>query len=370
MERLTRRIARRLDRGRPDAGGAAASEPEAPATDPVPPLAGHDADAGLPFDAGDFERRLVWMWGSPRSGSTWLLRQLSWPLFPKPLSTTILKPPGAGREQGRPFDVLPVDESFISNHLAPAFGDPSEVDGSYVPGTLNNYLGGRPVYAYSEAYREVWAPEARRFALVRLYAFLERARAEGVSFTPDALLVIKEVNGSHAADLLMALMPRSRQLFLVRDGRDVVDSLMHAYQPGGFLARHQGYSYETPEERLEGVAWASRLWSVNVDTTLRAIDAHPPELSRTVRYEDLLADNAAQIGALDAWLGLGRDAAERNAMLEATAFAALPEKRRGDTERNRAASPGLWRENLSDEEQRICHEIMGPRLKRLGYETD
>ncbi len=62
----------------------------------------------------------------------------------------------------------PVDESFISNHLSPAFGDPREVDGAYVPGTINNYLGDRPVYAYSKAYREVWAPEARRFALVRL----------------------------------------------------------------------------------------------------------------------------------------------------------------------------------------------------------
>ncbi len=168
----------------------------------------------------------------------------------------------------------------------------------------------------------------------------------------------------------MALMPRSRQLFLVRDGRDVVDSLMHAYQPGGFLARHQGYSYSTPEERLEGVAWGARLWSVNVDTTLRAIDAHPAELSRTVRYEDLLADNRARITELDAWLGLDRSEAEREEMLAATAFAAVPDKRRGATERNRAANPGLWRENLSEEEQRICNEIMGPRLKRLGYEID
>jgi hypothetical protein len=263
-----------------------------------------------------------------------------------------------------------VDESFISNHLSPAFGDPREVDGSYVPGTINNYLGDRPVYAYSKAYREVWAPEARRFALVRLYAFAERARAEGIPVTQDPALIIKEVNGSHAADLVMGLMPRSRLLFLVRDGRDVVDSLMHAYAPGGFLARHQGYSYSTPEERLEGVAWASRLWSCNVDMTLRAIDAHTPGLSHTVRYEDLLADNAARIEELNAWIGLDRSREQLDSMLEATSFEAVPDKRRGSTERNRAARPGLWRENLSEDEQRICMEIMGPRLKRLGYEID
>ena len=40
--------------------------------------------------------------------------------------------------------------------------------------------------------------------------------------------------------------------------------------------------------------------------TLRAIDAHPAELSRTVRYEDLLADNGARIDELDGWVGLTR----------------------------------------------------------------
>lgn len=364
---MRKRLLARL-RGSGNAGRQDGPEPLR--TDPIQPLAGHDADAGLPFDADALERRVVWMWGSPRSGSTWLLRQLCWPLFPEPEATTVFRLPGAERDVDRPYDTIPVDESFISNHLAPALGDPREHEGRYVPGTINNYLGGRPVYAYSEAYRAAWEPEARRFALLRLYSYLARARADGVRTSEDPLLVVKEVNGSHAADIVMGLMPRSRLLFLVRDGRDVVDSLMHAYQPGGFLARHQGYSYETPEERREGVAWAARLWSCNVDTTLKAMDAHDPALTETVRYEDLLADNAARIAALQSWLGLRRDADEQAKLLDATSFEATPERRRGATERNRAARPGLWRENLSDEEQRICTEIMGPRLQKLGYEID
>ncbi len=339
------------------------------AGEPAAALSGYDADAGLPFDAGELESRIVWMWGSPRSGSTWLLRQLSYPLFPNPEQTTVFNVPEGGRRR-RDYDVLPVDESFISNHLAPAFADPREVDGAYVPGTINNYLGDRPVYAYSKAYRDVWAPEARRFALVRLYGFLARARAEGVPMTADPLIAIKEVNGSHAADLVMGLMPRSRLLFLVRDGRDVVDSLLHAYQPGGFLARHQGRAFATDEERAEGLRWAALLWSCNVDMTLRAIDAHPAALSHTVRYEDLLADTPAKIDELYGWLGIERDADERERMLSDTAFAAVPAQRRGALERNRAARPGLWRENLSDDEQRICLEIMGTRLARLGYAVD
>jgi hypothetical protein len=247
-------------------------------TDAVPGLSDYSADAGLPFDAAGLEGRIVWMWGSPRSGSTWLLRQLAYPLAPNPEATTIFDPPAEQVGWTRPFDVLPVDESFISNHLAPAFADPREVDGAYVPGTINNYLGKRPVYAYSDAYREVWAPEARRFALVRLFGFLSRARDEGVALTPDPLLVIKEVNGSHAADLIMGLMPGSRLLFLVRDGRDVVDSLLHAYQPGGFLARHQGRAFETPEERAEGLRWAAILSKNNAFMSRRAHDGKPRDL--------------------------------------------------------------------------------------------
>ena len=39
----------------------------------------------------------------------------------------------------------------------------------------------------------------------------------------------------------------------------------------------------------------------------------------------------------------------------------------GPTEFARAASPGLWRENLSSEEQRTTTEIMGKQLAALGY---
>jgi hypothetical protein len=39
----------------------------------------------------------------------------------------------------------------------------------------------------------------------------------------------------------------------------------------------------------------------------------------------------------------------------------------GPTEFARAAQPGLWRENLSAEEQRVVQEIMGAELEALGY---
>jgi hypothetical protein len=35
----------------------------------------------------------------------------------------------------------------------------------------------------------------------------------------------------------------------------------------------------------------------------------------------------------------------------------------------RAATPGLWRENLTEDEQRTMDEIMGAKLAELGYEV-
>lgn len=324
------------------------------------------ASAGLPFDDRRLEASLVWIWGTPRSGSTWLLQQLCHPLELRPSAPAGFREPEPRERSASGFDAVPIDESFIPNHLAPAFGDPIEHDGSYLPATLNNYAGRVPSYAFSRAYADVWRPEYRRLALVRLHSIVARARAQGIPIVRAPRIVIKEGNGSHASDLVMALLPTARMIFLARDGRDVVDSLLHAYEPGGFFARNQQKAFETPQERLEGLRWASRMWACNVDVTLKALADHPPELRRLVRYEDLLADPLGEMTSLFEWLGLVRSAEWIERMVEQRSFAASD--RRGRHERNRSATPGLWRENLSSREQAAVAEIMGTRLAALGYE--
>lgn len=326
---------------------------------------GPRSSSGLSFDDEGFEARLLWIWGTPRSGSSWLLQLLAHPLHPDPERVAGFR--GLKRPH-RPHDAIPIDEPFIANHLAPAFAEPREVDGIYVPGTLNNYLAGKPSYALSSEYEDVWRPEARRFALVRLHGVIDRARREGFEVEDLPTVAIKEVNGSHASDLVMGLMPRARMLLLARDGRDVVDSLLHAYRPGGFLARNQGRVIETPAERAEGVRWAAGMWRCNADMTMRAIERHPSGLSRILRYEDLRADAVPHLSSLFEWLGLSRSAARIEEIVAAHTFESVPESKRGPLTRNRSARPGLWRENLSVEEQRTANEIMGPALERLGYE--
>jgi hypothetical protein len=49
-------------------------------------------------------------------------------------------------------------------------------------------------------------------------------------------------------------------------------------------------------------------------------------------------------------------------------FEAIPAESRGPGRFARAATPGLWRENLSTEEQRLLMDVIGPKLQQLGYE--
>jgi hypothetical protein len=322
---------------------------------------------GLSFDDDALESRLVWIFGSTRSGSTWLLRLLCHPLTLEPEDGLGFSLPRAARS-GSPVDALPVNEFLLGHHLAPQTGDPiKRPDGQYVPATVNSFWSPGPDYAMSKHFEDVWRPELRRFALVRLHATLERA-ATRFPVGDDPAVIIKDVGVSHAAQTTMSLLPRSRFLFMVRDGRDVVDSLVHAAQPGSWFTRITKPLISSDEDRLDFVRQKAIDWACWTDACQRAWTAHPPELRRMVRYEDLLADPVGELGSLCRWIGLERDVAALETAVSANAFGA--NEPTGPTEFARAASPGLWRQNLSSEEQRLTEEIMGERLVDLGYQLE
>jgi Sulfotransferase family len=321
-------------------------------------------DAGLSFDDDAFESRLVWIFGSTRSGSTWLLCLLCHPLILERRGGLGFSLPETARG-GPPLDALPVNELLLGHHLAPQTGDPIKAAGGrYVPATVNFFWSPHTHYLMSRDFEDVWRPELRRFALVRLHAVVERA-ATRLPVGDDPAVVIKDVGTSHAAQQTMWLLPRSRLLFMVRDGRDVIDSLIHAAQPGAWMARATKPLISNDEDRLDFVREKSIDWACRTDSCQRAWAAHPPELRRIVRYEQLLADPVGELGSLCQWIGLERDGAALEAAVRANAFGA--NEPTGPTEFARAATPGLWRENLSSEEQRIAEEIMGARLAELGY---
>ena len=112
--------------------------------------------AGLPFDDEELESRLVWIWGSPRSGSTWLLRLLSHPLTLDDRAPLGFHQPPRWRGW---VDMLPINESFLTNHLAPLVQGALYTE-SWKPMTLSVLfdLDTRPNCFFSPQYQDVWEP--------------------------------------------------------------------------------------------------------------------------------------------------------------------------------------------------------------------
>jgi hypothetical protein len=92
-----------------------------------------------------------------------------------------------------------------------------------------------------------------------------------------------------------------------------------------------------------------------------------PGPTLTLRYEDLLASPAERLGEVFDWLGLPVGAPDVARIVENHAFDSIAAEKRGSEQFYRAATPGLWRENLTEAEQDAVRRVIGPKLAELGY---
>jgi hypothetical protein len=299
---------------------------------------GSAAAGGFSLDSN--EDRLAWIFGSSRSGSTWLLRML------------------ASLDR-----VVPVDDPHLGHHLgvwrpislawATAEHPPDLT-------TLDRVKHDKDGYFFSDRYRGAWEPALRRLIVDRF-----DAQTSDTMRSPDPVVVVKEP-GSHVADLLMTMFPGSRLVFLLRDGRDVVDSWLAAYRKGSW-ALDEGAFPVTAEGRVALVRWQSAVWAFRTRVVLDAFEAHPADRRVLVRYEDLVADPARELARICPALGLDVTAETLADVAGAHAYAAVPQAEKGERKEIRSASPGCWRDNLSPAEHAVMHEVMGPMLERMGY---
>jgi hypothetical protein len=152
-------------------------------------------------------------------------------------------------------------------------------------------------------------------------------------------------------DELAAVWPDARFVVLVRDGRDVTVSLLGV--PFG----------------PNNVWSAARFWADGIRRGREAAERYPDRVT-TVRYEDLVADPAAEAERLCAFLGLGFD--EEMLAIEETDPARLdPGKAAwftGLAAGINAAGVGKWKTELSPRDQRLFSALAGPELESLGYE--
>jgi hypothetical protein len=291
------------------------------------------------------ESRVVWIFGSPRSGSTWLLEMLA---------------------EARAPGVAPIDETWAGELFNRTFAWPK--DGTLkIVSTRDSHatLGG---WVLAPEREPLWAPVMRAFLLEGIEDQLAHGQAR--TDWDDPYVVIKEPNSSEAADTLVELLPRSRVLFLLRDGRDVIDSMADHFTTASWGApKDMGWDRLSPAEREKLIVGSAASWVYRTEAVQRACVLVGPKASLTVRYEDLLADTPAELEKVAGWIGVetpdgwAADVAARHA------FERIPEEQRGSGKFHRAATPGLWREHMTDTEQALMDEVMGEKLRELGYET-
>jgi hypothetical protein len=266
--------------------------------------------------------------------------------------------------------VIPVNEPLIGQHLAPFFADEPGIrakDLDFSNFTPVRYLRDTGQYFFAAEFRDVWAPHLGEMIRARLHAHAS-ARGGPVPLS-ERFLVLKEPHGSQAADVIVDALPESRLLFLLRDGRDVVDSELAAVSKGSWLGEvFPVVAGIEAEDRLAFVEQAAHKWLWRTEAVEQAYAGHQgPKL--LVRYEDMLAEPGPNLRRVFDWLGLRIADPELERLVEEQSFERLPAEHRGPGRIFRAATPGLWRENLSAEEQAVVDGVIGPKLRDLGYDA-
>jgi len=290
------------------------------------------------------EDRLAWIFGSSRSGSTWLLKMLS-------------------ELEG----VVPVDDPHLGHHLGVWRPIPLAWATSDDPPQLSTLLeikAEEPGYFFAERHREAWQGPLRELITTRFEA---QAPEAGVADPAQAAAFVVKEPGSHVAPFLAELFPASKVIFLLRDGRDVVDSWLDAYSDGSWAI--PGGAFPVNEEgRIPLIKWLSEVWAYRSRAVKQAYDTRADGDRVQIRYEELRSETEACLERVCAMVGI--ESGRVSEVVEAHHFEKLPRTERGRHSFARQARPGGWRDNLSAAEKKTMHEAMGNALVEFGYEVD
>jgi hypothetical protein len=288
--------------------------------------------------------RLAWIFGSSRSGSTWLLRMLS--------------------ELER---VIPIDDPHLGHHLGiwrpiplawATAKDPPKL------GTLADYKRRKRDYLFSDRYRDIWMPQLRELIRARFEAQAAEDAAENGGI--DRPIVVVKEPGSHAADTIMELFPHSAMIFLLRDGRDVVDSWLDAYRDGSWATDEGAYPVDDGG-RTALIRWQSSVWLHRTEVVQQTYARTDPSRRVLIRYEEMRADPISALRSIRDLLGIEADEDELQRIATANEFSRVPESRKGAGREIRRAQPGGWANHMSREEILAMHEILADKLDELGY---
>jgi hypothetical protein len=270
---------------------------------------------------------VVWMFGAPRTGSTWLSDMME-----EGENQTVWREPMVGALFGNPYYVQGSEAQREVQHKN------------------KHFILGR--------HREAWLRAVR-------FTVLDGAAARFPNATEDGgHLIIKEPNGSMGAPLLMEALPESRMILLVRDPRDAVASALDSAREGGWWSDKAGRSLTVEDRPAVPVEGLAKTYVLHVGNAKKAYEAHRG-LKVLVRYEDLRSDTLVQMERIYSTLEIAVDKEELAQLVEKHSWESIPEEDKGQGKFYRKASPGSWKGDLTPQQVEIIERITAPLLKEF-----
>jgi len=276
------------------------------------------------------ERNIVWIFGSRRSGTTWLGKQL--------LS----------------YNTSYIHEPTLIDHLAiPAS-----------PGSENlirriDKREGFKNYFFSQKFSNTWKYYLRKLILYRILS-------ETQDFTKK--IIVKEpITLLDGSDIISKCLPNSKIIFLMRDGRDTIDSFIDARKEGGWLFARNKNTVIKKNQRPHFIQLRAKMWVVQTKNFLNTYEKGSKDNMFLVKYEDLRKNTFETISSIYKFLKIDISDNELKNIIDKYSFENIPKNEKGSGKFNRSATPGKWKENFSKDEIKIMNNIMDETLKLLGY---
>jgi hypothetical protein len=174
---------------------------------------------------------------------------------------------------------------------------------------------------------------------------------------PGAVYFAEKHVPDETPGIVWELYPQAREIFLVRDFRDMLCSIQAFNDKRGFIAFGRD------------LASSDREYILNVkQEAVRLLKAWKSRGSRTqlVHYEDLVQHPDETLTMLLRHLGLESTSAVVQGMIHRASID-TPELRQHRTSQDARSSVGRWRHDQDPLLQSFCEEVFGDVLKELGY---
>lgn len=277
------------------------------------------------------ERKMVWLFGMLRSGTTWLAERL-------------LKHP----------DSVIWSEPHIGAHLEHCEYRFSPDKSKKNLTSLIDIMDNTPAYFFSKCHRNNWLPALKKFIISRAHS-----QAQNLS----KYLIIKETHCA-TADIILECFPQSKLIFLLRDGRDCIESLLDVHQKNSWLKTTQP---KTMKDRMDLISHYADRWVLYVNTIKKAYDNHDPSLRLLIKYEELRDNTFKELKIIYDFVKIITTDKSLKKTIDHYDFRNIPDSQKGPGKFNRAARTGGWRESFSKDEQDLMNSIMGKTLLNMGY---